>query len=141
MSFTSSDNPKTGFSITGLMLGVIVEISRDNRYTNYRIGVATESMPDKFDQVTQVTNEIELSQQQYERLTHSIQNNKNVPCRIWVEVRHRAGEKNGKVWEIMTLNMRTDSQIEFFNTKPLAPQQNSPVNNTVLPDSVKAAKS
>lgn len=132
MSYIPSNNPTSGISITGLVLGVIVEISRDQKYTNYRMGIATDSMPDKFNQVTQITNEIELSEQQYQRLTHTIQSNLHVPCRVWLEVSHRAGEKNGKVWEIMSLHMRPDSEIEFFEIQKIVPNK-SPASATTSP--------
>jgi hypothetical protein len=97
------------------------------------MGVATESRPDKFSQVTQTTNEIELTEQQYSRLGTSILNNVNKPVRVWVELDHRAGEKNGKVWEILNLRMRTDSEIEYFDSvKPLS----TPQQTTVLPAGV-----
>jgi hypothetical protein len=133
MSHTPPNNPRTGVAITGLLLGVIVEQSYDKKYTNYRMGVATESRPDKFSQVTQTTNEIELTEQQYSRLGTSILNNVNKPVRVWVELDHRAGEKNGKVWEILNLRMRTDSEIEYFDSvKPLS----TPQQTTVLPAGV-----
>lgn len=147
MSFTPQNNPSSGISITGSILGVVVEVSRDQKYTNYRMGVGTDSMPDKFGQVTQVTNEIELNEQQYQRLTHTIQSNLYVPCRVWLEVRHRAGERNGKVWEIMTLHMRHDSEIEFFEVQKITPAKSpaSPSSSPLalepkpekLPDAVK----
>lgn len=137
MSHIPPNNPRTGVAITGLLLGVIVEKSRDNVYTNYRMGVATESRPDKFGQVTQTTNEIELTEQQYQRLAQSIQMNVNQPVRVWVELDHRAGEKNGKVWEILNLRMRTDSEIEYFKaSNPVVPSQHT----NVIPGDVKVTK-
>ncbi len=123
MSFTPN-NPSTGIAITGLLLGAIVEQSYDKKYTNYRMGIATESRPDKFGQVVQTTNEIELTEQQHQRLYQSIQMNTNQPVRVWVELDHRAGEKNGKIWEILNLRMRTDSEIEYLSQAP-APQKSS----------------
>lgn len=136
MSHTPPNNPRTGIAITGLLLGVIVEQSRDKVYTNYRMGVATESRPDKFGQVVQTTNEIELTEQQYQRLGQSIQMNANQPVRVWVELDHRAGEKNGKVWEILNLRMRTDSEIEYLSAKPAAPAQQT----NAIPEGVKVTK-
>lgn len=132
---TPPNNPSTGVSITGQLLGCIVEQSRDKAYTNYRMGIATESRPDKFNQVVQTTNEIELTEQQYQRLSSSINMNVNQPVRVWVELDHRAGEKNGKVWEILNLRMRTDSEIEYLNQSKQAinasPQTNLPEGVTV----------
>lgn len=140
MSHTPPNNPRTGVAITGLLLGVIVEQSRDKIYTNYRMGVATESRPDKFGQVVQTTNEIEMTEQQYQRLGTSIQMNANQPVRVWVELDHRAGEKNGKVWEILNLRMRTDSDIEYLNPNKSA-QTPAPVSQqTPLPEGVKVTK-
>jgi hypothetical protein len=136
MSHTPPNNPRTGISITGLLLGVIVEQSYDKKYTNYRMGVATESRPDKFAQVVQTTNEIELTEQQYQRLGQSIQMNANQPVRVWVELDHRAGEKNGKIWEILNLRMRTDSEIEYLSAKPAVPAQQT----NAIPDGVKVTK-
>jgi hypothetical protein len=63
--------------------------------------------------------------------------NANQPVRVWVELDHRAGEKNGKVWEILNLRMRTDSDIEYFNTaKPGAPVQQT----NAIPEGVKVTK-
>lgn len=134
MSHTPPNNPRTGVSITGLLLGVIIEQSYDKKYTNYRMGVATESRPDKFGQVVQITNEIEMTEQQYQRLGTSIQMNVNQPVRVWVELDHRAGEKNGKIWEILNLRMRTDSEIEYLNPNKSA--QNSSTTDTNLPEGV-----
>lgn len=141
MSHTPPNNPSTGIAITGMLLGVIVEQSYDKKYTNYRMGIATESRPDKFGQVVQTTNEIELTEQQHQRLYQSIQMNTNQPVRVWVELDHRAGEKNGKVWEILNLRMRTDSDIEYLNSNKSAQTQTAhPVNASPLPEGVKAAK-
>jgi hypothetical protein len=140
MSHTPPNNPRTGIAITGLLLGVIVEQSYDKKYTNYRMGVATESRPDKFGQVVQTTNEIEMTEQQYQRLGQSIQMNVNQPVRVWVELDHRAGEKNGKVWEILNLRMRTDSEIEYLS--PVKSPQTHPfvTEQPALPDGVQVKK-
>jgi hypothetical protein len=140
MSHTPPNNPRTGVAITGLLLGVIVEQSYDKKYTNYRMGVATESRPDKFGQVVQTTNEIEMTEQQYQRLGNSIQMNVNQPVRVWVELDHRAGEKNGKVWEILNLRMRTDSDIEYLNTNKSAQTPAPVAQHTPLPEGVKVTK-
>lgn len=116
MSYVSPNNPRTGIAITGLLLGFIVEQSYDKKYTNYRMGVATQSRPDKFGQVVQTTNEIELTEQQHKKYSISIGSNVNQPVRVWVEIDHRAGEKNGKVWDILSLRMRSDSEIEYLNS-------------------------
>ena len=147
MSITPPNNPTSGVSITGLLLGVVVEQSYDKKYTNYRMGVATESRPDKFGQVVQTTNEIELSQDQYQRLSTTISLNLSTPIRVWVDLDHRAGEKNGRVWEILALRMRTDSDIEFFEIQKITPAK-APVSTAAsalalepkpekLPDAVK----
>jgi hypothetical protein len=115
MAFIPPNNPKTGISITGLLLGVVVDQSYDQKYTNYRMGISTESRPDKFGQVVQTTNEIELTESQYQKFSHSINSNIKQPVNVWLDITHRAGEKNGRVWEILALNMRLDSQIEFLN--------------------------
>lgn len=120
MSHIPPSNPKTGISIVGLLLGARVETSRDQKYTNYRMGIATQSRPDNYGQVVQTTNEIELTEEQHKRLFQSIQANANSPVRVWVDLDHRAGEKNGKVWEILNLRLRTDSEIEYLNAVPQA---------------------
>lgn len=140
MSHTPPNNPRTGVAITGLLLGVIVEQSYDKKYTNYRMGVATESRPDKFQQVIQTTNEIEMTEQQYQRLGNSIQMNVNQPVRVWVELDHRAGEKNGKVWEILNLRMRTDSDIEYLNPNKSAQTVSPAPQQTALPEGVQVKK-
>jgi hypothetical protein len=140
MSHTPPNNPRTGVAITGLLLGVIVEQSYDKKYTNYRMGVATESRPDKFGQVVQTTNEIEMTEQQYQRLGNSIQMNVNQPVRVWVELDHRAGEKNGKVWEILNLRMRTDSEIEYLNPNKSAKDHEFLSQQTALPEGVQVKK-
>lgn len=140
MSHTPPNNPRTGVAITGLLLGVIVEQSYDKKYTNYRMGVATESRPDKFGQVVQTTNEIEMTEQQYQRLGNSIQMNVNQPVRVWVELDHRAGEKNGKVWEILNLRMRTDSEIEYLSPNKSAQTPASVAQQTALPEGVQVRK-
>lgn len=132
MSHTPSSNPVSGISITGLLLGVIVEKSRDNQFTNYRMGIQTDSRPDKFGQVTSISNDIELTEQQYQRLSVSINSNLRSPVRIWLDVDHRAGEKNGRVWEMLNFRMRTDSEIEYLNLTKAAALSTA----SALPDSV-----
>lgn len=106
------NNPKSGISIVGLAIGTIVEQS--DRYTNHRLGVLTESRPDKYGVVSSTTTEIELTQQQYDKVSMLINQNLKKPIRVWIDVDHRAGEKNGKVWDMLNFRMRSDSQIEFL---------------------------
>jgi hypothetical protein len=108
------NNPKSGVAITGLALGTVVEVSADKKYTNYRLGVLTESRPDKYNVVQQITNEIELTQIQYDACAMLINQNQKKPIRVWIDIDHRAGESNGRVWDFLRLRMRSDSQVEFL---------------------------
>lgn len=106
-------NPKSGISIVGLCVGTQQDTNQSN-YTNYRLGVLVESKPDNYGVVSSSTLEIELTKIQYENASMIINQNLKKPVRVWVDIDHRAGEKNGRVWEMLRLRMRPDSQIEFL---------------------------
>lgn len=129
----SLNNPKTGISIVGQLLGAVVEKSQDQKYTNYRLGIATETRPDKFGKVSEITNEIELTEYQYQRYQFTINVNLKQAVRIWVDLDHRAGEKNGRVWDILNLRMRPDSEIEFLNSSAVVQSSSEHIPTTDKP--------
>lgn len=106
------NNPKSGVAITGLCVGT--QSQTNGNYTNFRLGVLVDTKPDAYGVVGAQTIEIELTKNQYENSVTVLNQNLKKPVRVWVDIDHRAGEKNGRVWEILNLRMRPDSQIEFL---------------------------